>query len=141
MKELLTKGSYKKARQKKLESKMADIAHQSSLREQEATEAERESIDCKMAEYMEQFIGEEFSGEISSVTSFGLFVELENLVEGLVHVSSMVDDYYIFDEEKYALIGERTRKTFRIGDEVRVRVVKASKKEKQVDFELLTMEE
>ncbi len=137
MRELIQKGDIKSSREKKLKTKLADIAYQSSLREQEATEAERESIDYKMAEYMERYIGDEFTGIVSSVTSFGIFVELENLVEGLVHVSSMIDDYYYFDEEKYALIGERTRKTYRIGDQVEIKVIKVSKQETQIDFELL----
>ncbi|ACB85577.1 ribonuclease R [Natranaerobius thermophilus] len=137
MREIITKKDLKEARQKKLQSKLEEIAYQSSLREQEATEAERESVDYKMAEYMEQFVGDDFPGIVSSVTSFGIFIELPNLVEGLVHVSSMTDDYYYFDEEKFALIGEQTRKTYRIGDEVKVKVVKTSKEDCQVDFELV----
>ncbi|OWZ83787.1 ribonuclease R [Natranaerobius trueperi] len=137
MREKLTKKELKESREKKLSKKMDEIAYHTSLKEQNATEAERESVDYKMAEYMERYIGEEFNGIISSVMSFGLFVELDNLVEGLIHVSSLVDDYYLFDEEKFALIGERTRKTFRIGDEVKVKVIKASKREQEIDFELV----
>ncbi len=137
LKESLDKEQLRKSRRKKLESKLGDIAYHASLREQEATEAERESVDYKMAEYMEQYLGTEFDGQVSSVTSFGLFIELQNLVEGLIHVSSLVDDYYLFDEKNYALIGENSRRTFRIGDRVRIRVSRVSKLEQQIDFELL----
>lgn len=137
IKEILKNKELRKSREKRLLEKLNKIAYSSSLREQEATEAERESVDLKMAEYMEQYIGEEFNGIISGVTSFGIFVELENLVEGLVHVSTMTDDYYVFDEVVYALRGERTGKTYKIGDEVRITVVDVIKSEQSVDFKLV----
>ena len=83
---------------------------------------------------MTQFVGETFTGVISGVTAFGLFVELENGVEGLVHVSRMVNDYYEYVEEQYALIGERTRKAYQLGDEVEVVLVRASVEERNIDF-------
>jgi len=83
-------------------------------------------------------IGEEYTGVISSVTSFGMFVELENTVEGLVHVSYLTDDYYHFDERSYALIGERTGNVYRIGQEVKVKVININMDEHVVDFEMIT---
>lgn len=84
-------------------------------------------------------IGEEFDGIIGSVTNFGMFVELPNTIEGLVHVSAMTDDYYRFDERQLAMIGERTGKVFRIGDEISIRVANVNKEERAVDFEILGM--
>ncbi|WP_284141128.1 MULTISPECIES: ribonuclease R [unclassified Virgibacillus] len=117
---------------------LPEIARHTSERERRAVDAERDTDDLKKAEYMEDKIGEIFSGVISSVTSFGLFVELENTVEGLVHVSYLTDDYYHFDERSYALIGERTGKVYRIGEPVDVRVISVNKEEHIVDFELVT---
>lgn len=88
--------------------------------ERRAVDAERETDDLKKAEYMLDKIGEEFDGMISSVTNFGMFVELPNTIEGLVHVSFMTDDYYRFDEQHFAMIGERTGNVFRIGDEIKL---------------------
>ncbi|NLM45178.1 MAG: ribonuclease R [Firmicutes bacterium] len=115
-------------------------AEQASLTERIAMEAERESEDVKKIEYMENKIGQVFPAIISGVTSFGLFAELDNLVEGLIHVSSMDDDYYHYHEDKLALIGERTGKTYRIGKPVRVMVKRASKEDRQMDFVLVDTE-
>lgn len=84
-------------------------------------------------------IGEEFDGMISSVTNFGMFVELPNTIEGLVHVSFMTDDYYRFDEQHFAMIGERTGNVYRIGDEITVKVVDVNKDERNIDFEIVGM--
>lgn len=84
-------------------------------------------------------IGEEYDGIISSVTNFGMFVELPNTIEGLVHVSYLTDDYYRYDERSYAMIGERTGNVFRIGDEITVRVINVNKDERSVDFEVVGM--
>ncbi|NLZ93422.1 MAG: ribonuclease R [Firmicutes bacterium] len=111
-------------------------AEQSSIRERVAMEAERESVEVKLIEFMEDKVGQEFDAVISGVTSFGLFAELDNLVEGLIHVSSMDDDFYHYHEDKLALIGERTGKTYRIGQPVRVILKRASKEEQQIDFVL-----
>jgi ribonuclease R len=109
-------------------------ALRSSERERQAMEAERESVDVKKIEFMADKEGLEFDAVISGVTSFGLFAELDNLVEGLIHVSSMDDDYYHFHENKLALIGERTGKTYRIGQPVRVILKRASIEDRQIDF-------
>ena len=113
------------------------ITTQSSEREQAAVEAEREVMDMKMAEYMEGHIGEEFKGIISGVENFGMFVELDNMVEGLVHVNSLKGDYFNYVEELLCLIGQNTKKRYTIGDEVLVKVVGASKEARTIDFELV----
>jgi ribonuclease R len=125
--------------QEKWAEKLPDIAEHASNMERRAVEAERETDDLKKAEFMEDKIGMEFDGIISSVTSFGLFVELPNTIEGLVHVSYLTDDYYRYDEHHYAMIGERTGKVYRIGDEITVRVINVDKEERIVDFEIVGM--
>ena len=110
-------------------------AKQSSERESVATKVERESEDIKKAEYMEGRIGEEYEGIICSVTSFGIFVELENTVEGLIRFDDLGDEYFIYDEERKMLIGEHTRTTYKIGDKINIRVKDASKLMRTVDFE------
>lgn len=116
---------------------LPEIARHTSEMERAAVDTERETDDLKKAEYMQDKVGEEFEGVISSVTSFGMFVELENTVEGLVHVSNLTDDYYHYDDRNHALIGERTAKVYRIGDEVEVKVVSVNLDEHAVDFELV----
>ncbi|YCA13328.1 ribonuclease R [Bacillus sp. AK128] len=118
---------------------LPDIADHSSNMERRAVEAERETDELKKAEYMEDKIGEEYDGMISSVTNFGLFVELPNTIEGLVHVSYLTDDYYRYDESSYAMIGERTGNIFRIGDEIKVRLINVNKDERSIDFEIVGM--
>ncbi|MFB4169927.1 ribonuclease R [Virgibacillus sp. JSM 102003] len=117
---------------------MPEIARHTSGRERAAVDAERETDDLKKAEYMQDKVGEEYTGVISSVTNFGLFVELENTIEGLVHVSNLTDDYYHYDDRNYAMIGERTGNIYKIGEEVEVRVVKVNLDERIIDFELAT---
>ncbi len=112
-------------------------AKQSSEREKIATKVEREAEDLKKAEYMEKRIGEEYEGIVSSVTSFGIFVELENTIEGLIRFEDLGDEYFIYDEDRKRLIGERSNKTYKIGDKVTIRVKKASKLLRQIDFELV----
>lgn len=119
--------------------KLPEIARHSSERERAAVDAERETDDLKKTEYMLDKVGEEYEGVISSVTGFGLFVELPNTVEGLVHVSYLTDDYYHFDERQYAMIGERTGNIFRIGDELTVKVTNVNLDERVVDFEVVGM--
>lgn len=118
---------------------LPDIAEHTSKRERRAVDAERETDDLKKAEYMLDKVGEEFDGMISSVTNFGMFVELPNTIEGLVHVSEMNDDYYRFDERHLAMIGERSGKVFRIGDEIKVKVINVNKDERSIDFEVAGM--
>lgn len=122
---------------KHLQSIIEGIAEQSSLRERAADEAERAVEDLKKAEYMRDRIGEEYDGIISNVTSFGMFVELDNTIEGLVHMSNMEDDYYQYDEVHHMLIGERRKRTFRIGDSVRIRVQNADISSRTIDFVLI----
>ncbi|RYG74446.1 ribonuclease R [Lentibacillus lipolyticus] len=117
--------------------RMPEIARHTSETERAAVDAERETDDLKKAEFMEDKIGEEFTGVISSITNFGLFVELENTIEGLVHVSYLTDDYYHYDDRSHAMIGERTGNMYKIGEEVDVRVVKVNLDERVVDFELV----
>ena len=114
-----------------------DRAKQSSEREKIATQVEREAEDIKKAEYMESKIGEEYEGIVSSITSFGMFVELENTVEGLIRFEKLGDEYFIYDEDRKRLIGERTNTTYKIGDKVNIRVVAANKLLRQIDFEIL----
>jgi ribonuclease R len=113
------------------------ISKQASDRERVAEQAERETDDLKKAEYMSQFIGDEFEGFVSSVTSFGIFTELDNTCEGLTKVSMLDDDYYIYNEEKLMFIGERTKKTYTIGDRVIIRVESVNITNKEVDFKVL----
>ncbi|WP_068673600.1 ribonuclease R [Oceanobacillus sp. Castelsardo] len=117
---------------------MPEIARHTSERERRAVDAERDTDDLKKAEYMQDKIGEEFTGVISSVTNFGMFVELPNTVEGLIHVSFLTDDYYHYDERSHALIGERTANVYRVGDEVKVRVAAVNMDEHAIDFELVS---
>lgn len=121
---------------RKWEEKLVYIADHSSDRERASVDCEREVEDMKMAEYMESHIGEEFDGMISSVTSFGMFVELDNLVEGLVPLRDM-PDFFVYDEERMTLTGEKSHVKYTIGERVRVKVVRASKEDKTIDFEIV----
>ena len=116
-------------------------AESSSEREKVAQKVERESVDIKMAEYMESHIGEEYDGIISSIMSFGVFVELENTVEGMIRFDKLGDEYFIYDENTKTLLGENTKTMYHIGDSIRVRVIKASKELRQIDFEKVQSEE
>src|SRR5699024_3613111 len=116
---------------------LPEIARHTSEMERRAVDAERETDELKKAEFMQDKIGEAFTGIISSATNFGLFVELENTVEGLIHVSYLVDDYYHFNDRAHALIGEHTAKMYRVGDEVKVKVINVNLDERAVDFELI----
>ncbi|WP_295158307.1 ribonuclease R [Selenomonas sp. AE3005] len=136
LRETFATGSLPLDRQERLKTVLPEIAEHASNRERLATEAERETTDMKKIEYMAQFVGEEFTGVISGVTAFGIFVELDNGVEGLVHVSTMTNDYYEYVEEQYAMIGERTRTQYRLGDEVEVILARANVEERNLDFVL-----
>ena len=114
---------------------LKDRAERCSVRERVAEAAERESVDLKKVEYMERHLGDDFFGTVSGVTSFGIFVLLDDVfVEGLVHVNSMNDDYYIFRQDRYLLVGERSHRTFRLGDRLRIRVARVDKEERFIDF-------
>lgn len=120
------------------EDVIADIARASSERERLAVAAERDSKDLKKVEFMQRHLGSDFAGTISGVTAFGFFVLLDDFfVDGLVHVSSLDDDYYLFVEGQHALVGERTRRRFRTGDRLRVKVAKVDLEERRIDFQLL----
>jgi ribonuclease R len=139
MKEYL-KNKVDEAREEELNEKLPVIAKSCSERERAAEEAERETEDLKKVEFMKDKEGQVFEGIISGVTSFGMFVEMDNTIEGLVRMSSLEDDYYIFDDVRYCLIGERTRKIYRIGDSVTVQLAKADIASRQIDF-ILAREE
>lgn len=124
-------------RSKKLTALVDYAARQSSETENIATEAEREVDDLKKAEYMLDRIGEEFEGIVSSVTSFGMFVELSNTIEGLIHITALDDDYYIYDENHLCLMGERTKKIYRLGDFVKVRCSKVDIPNREIYFDMV----
>lgn len=133
-------GNLSAKKEKKLREILPEVAEHVSMTERLADEAERDVDDLKKAEYMSSKIGEEYVGLISSVTNFGMFVQLDNTIEGLIHFSNMLDDYYFFDEENYQIIGELTKKVYRIGDEVKIRVIGTDLVNKTIDFELVTEE-
>ncbi|WP_339279208.1 RNB domain-containing ribonuclease [Paenibacillus sp. FSL W8-1187] len=130
-------GTLSEARIEALAARMPDIAQQSSERERVAVDAERDTDQLKKCEFMLDKVGEEFTGLISSVTGFGIFVELPNTVEGLIRLSSLNDDYYHFDDQQMILIGERTSNMYRIGDEVKVRVERVDMDDHQIDFAMV----
>lgn len=116
-------------------------ARRTSERERVAVDAERDSIDLKKTEFMEQHVGDVFEGTVSGVTSFGLFILLDRyFVEGLVHVSSLDNDYYVFLEDRFALAGENTGKQFRLGDRLRVQVASVNLEDRKIDFALTDSE-
>lgn len=118
-------------------SRLEDVALHCSQRERVAVSAERDSVDMKKVEFMERHLGEEFDGTISGVTSFGFFVLLDRFfVEGLVHVNALEDDYYVFMDEQYSLIGENSKRRFRLGDRVRIQVAAVDRDQRQVDLVL-----
>ena len=119
------------------ERRLPFLTEHSSSKERDSIECEREVDDMKKAEFMMKHIGEEFTGMVSSVMSFGMFVELDNLVEGLIRVDSIKGDFYTFDADTFTLRGKKDKRGFRLGDTVRVKVVGANKEAKTVDFELV----
>ena len=130
------RGKMTEAKMSHYEEILDEVARQSSTMERRAEEAERETVKMKKAEYMESQIGETFEGVISGVTDWGLYVELPNTVEGLVHVNSLMDDYYVYDSAHYTLTGEKKKRSFAIGQKVKVRVAQADARERTVDFVL-----
>ncbi|MDH3734470.1 MAG: ribonuclease R, partial [Gemmatimonadota bacterium] len=118
---------------------LSGTAKQASARERLANEAERDSVDLKKVEFMEKHLGDHFAATVSGVAGFGFFVTLVDYdIDGLVHVSELGDDYYRVDQLKHALVGRRTRRTFRLGDEVEVQVVRVDRAERKVDFALVS---
>ena len=136
LRETFATGHIPAEKRERLRNVLSEAAEHSSARERIAVEAERETTDMKKIEYMAQFVGETFEGVISGVTAFGIFVELENGVEGLVHVSTMVNDYYSYVEEQYAMVGERTGARYRLGDAVTIIITRADVQARTLDFVL-----
>lgn len=134
---LVLEGKMNGKKKSSLEARMGQYGEQSTLQETKAEEAERDLVDIKKAQYMQQFIGDEFEARISSVQSFGFFVELPNTVEGLVHISTIADDYYIFNDRAYTLTGTHNGRTYSIGDQVRVQLVSVDVDAAKIDFELV----
>lgn len=135
----LIEGKLDEHTKEKWNASLQEIADHASKMERRAVDAERDTDELKKAEFMEDKIGEVYDGIISSVTNFGMFVELPNTIEGLVHVSYMTDDYYHFNDRQFAMIGEKTGNVFRIGDEITIRVVNVNKEERNIDFEIVGM--
>jgi ribonuclease R len=134
----LRRGQIHEDRKDELIEELPEVARHTSERERRADEAERELVQWKKVRFMADKVGDEFEGFITGVTAFGLFIELvEHFVEGMVHVSSMADDYYRFLEKSHSLLGENTRKTYRLGDKVRVQVVRVDKERRQIDLGLV----
>lgn len=131
------KGIYSESDLNKLFERTSMVAEQSSKMERIADEVERDTDKIKIAEFMSDKINEEYEGVISGVTSFGIFVELENTVEGLVHISNMIDDYYVYDNERKELFGQGSNKVFKIGDLVKIRVANVSIAKAEIDFVLI----
>jgi ribonuclease R len=134
-------GKLKGSKEKALFEHVPEVAKKSSLRERRAEEAERETIKLKKVQYMERFIGQTFTGVVTGTTSWGVYVELPNTVEGLVHVTEMDDDYYIYDEPAHRWIGERTKKVYQLGDKVTVQVLKTDRMTRTIDFRFFSEEE
>jgi ribonuclease R len=126
----------------RLEGWLRRTAEQSTIRERAAMEAERESVKLKQIAYLEEHVGDVYPGYISGVTHFGLFVELEELlVDGLVRMSELEDDYYVYEEKNYRLVGERTGRVYRLGDRITVQVLRADRTSRQIDFLPAPLEE
>lgn len=130
------RGRMNEERREHYDKILTEVAKQSSQRERLAEEAERETVKLKKVEYMSTRIGEEFEGVISSITKWGIYVELPNTIEGLIHVTNLYDDHYNYIEDSYEMVGEHTGKTYKLGQTVIVRVIGTSKVERTIDFEL-----
>lgn len=129
------------ASQAKFQAELPEVSQYSSQAERRAIDAERDTDAMKKAEYMADHVGEEFDAVVSSVTKFGMFVELPNTVEGLIHISEINDDYYVFVEKQMALVGRKTKQTYRIGQPIRVKLVNVNAEQKEIDFKLLSLGE
>ncbi len=129
-------------RREELFQRLPNIASHSSGRERVAMEAERTGIKVMQVEYMKRHLGDEFHGVVSGVTHFGLFVEINDLlVEGMIHVRDLDDDYYVYDEKKYALTGRHHHRQYRLGDPIQVKVIRVNPEEREIDFAIITGEE
>jgi ribonuclease R len=134
------RGNLTEKRIRHYESILPGVAEQTSKCERRADEAERDTDKLKMVEYMSDHIGEDFTGVISSITNWGMYVELPNTVEGLIHVNNMTDDYYYYDEEKYKMIGQESKKEFKLGQKIDVTVLGTDKERMTIDFVIKGME-
>jgi ribonuclease R len=132
------RGPMTDARREELDEELPEVATHTSERERRADDAERELLQWKKVRFMADKVGDEYEGYITGVAAFGLFIELiEHYVEGLVHVSSMADDYYRFVEQQHVMLGENTKKVYRLGDKVRVQVVRVDMERRQVELGLV----
>jgi ribonuclease R len=132
------RGPLTDARRGELEEALPEVAHHTSARERRATEAERELVQWKKVRFMADKVGDEFDGYVTGVSAFGLFIELiEHFVEGLVHVSTMADDYYRYIDTAHVLHGEHSRKIYRLGDRVRVQVLRVDTERRLIDLGLV----
>jgi ribonuclease R len=117
---------------------LKEISEHITFTERNAVEAERLSVKLKQISYLRNHIGDEFEGVISGVTHFGIFIKIiENLAEGLIHLRDLEGDFYVFDEKKYSLIGRKTKRTFRLGDKLNVKLVRVDYDRSQIDFTLI----
>ncbi len=136
MKSAIEDGSIDPDRRDYLQEELPRLGRHASEREQDATDAERESKTVKLLEHMRDRIGDELDGYVTSVLEFGCFVQIENTLEGLIHVSDL-DDFYVFDEDSYTLRAESGDRVIHIGDHVRVQVARVDVPKRELDFELL----
>lgn len=121
------------------ETQMVHMGEHTSMCERRADDATRDVMDWLKAKYLSRFIGDEFDGKITSITNFGIFVELENIfIEGLVHISNLSGDFFIYDDTRHRLIGERTKQQYRLSDKVRVKVIESNPETKHIDFQLIS---
>jgi ribonuclease R len=127
----------KETLKEKYEEDSANYADSSSEREKVAQKVERDSEDIKKAEYMQDKIGEVYTGIVSSITPFGMFVELDNTVEGLIRFENMGNEYFAYDDQRKTLTGEHTKRVFKIGDKVTIGVIAADKLTRKIDFKLI----
>ncbi len=137
LKDFISGKTLDESQKKDLEKKLIYIATHSSEKERSAIECERDVVDMKTAEYMEENKGKQYIGKVSGVIPSGMFVRLENLIEGFVHISSLEGDYYVLDEKAQTLKGRNDKKGYRVGDSVTVKVISSSKEERKIDFELV----
>jgi ribonuclease R len=141
LREILQKDRLSAGRRAHQQGVLPNLGEHTSQRERRAMEAEREIIDLKKCQFMEHRTGEECTGFVSGVQPFGLFVELEDIfVEGLVHISTLVDDFYHYEEDRHRMVGQNRRRIFQVGDELRVRVAKVNMERREIDFVLADME-
>jgi ribonuclease R len=135
------RGRMNAERREHYEHILPEVSKQASQRERLAEEAERETVKLKKVEYMSERIGEVFEGVISSITKWGMYVELPNTIEGLIHVTNLYDDHYNYIEERYEMVGEHTGKTFKLGQTIKVKVIGTDRIQRTIDFELAREEE